>query len=332
MEGSGNVDARAPTVSQVDAEAPRRHSARSGGKVPEAARTVPYDGSPFEVIVVANRTGGQGKTTVSQMLLSMYPEAQPFSADAQDAPDGKSKLGRIMGDRKVHELGVGWSLEQTQKGLEENSAFWDEFGALLAQVADKGEVAVVDLGANVVDSLVAWGGSFDSASLFCERRIVAGRKPIVFTFVVPMVSSPQAMSDAKAIAAELAAGGGLPVSRVVFVRNEWQGAIPQGFDPMPADPGAVKWSTCSIAKCDSSLLKIFELKEKAIGSIVGMDDDVLSKEFALNFIQAARSGDRMRTWLSTSIASLMKAGLPVHHSRVGRGVDDVEGAGVQMPE
>ena len=257
------------------------------------------------VYVVANRTGGQGKTLVTQLLLAGRPGLKVFSADSETAA-GDSKLVRTMrnnvegGPIRVDELGIGWSAERARK--EESSMFWDDLGSKLLSEEFNEPGAVIDMGANVVGSFVTWGKGFNAKRLFHDK--------IDFVFVIPMVASPQAIADAGDVLSSLIEerkNRGLPVIGATLVRNAWQGAFDKSLEALVEKTAAGMPFPVSVMGLDGAeplISRKFEEASEPVGNIVGYSVDVLKSKFGLNYFQADRSGEQYLEWFEGARADL----------------------------
>ncbi len=122
----------------------------------------------LNTLISVAHAGGQGKTTVAQLL---YIAAQRVGANykiaAADNMDenGKSKIGKLYGD-KVEEYGTGALLTaaRTENNPNASLRYWDKFGHVLLSGG-----YVVDLGANVISRLLEWAEDRRVESLL-ERR------------------------------------------------------------------------------------------------------------------------------------------------------------------
>lgn len=169
--------------------------------------------------LVVNRTGGQGKTLLAQLLAALLEEQgrTVLSVDKAGGADKRSKLGRVI--QSAVELGSGPELSQAIDDQEGFISHWDKFGEHL-MAAD----TIIDVGANVIDSVVSWARISDA------RTAMAGG--VACDLVIPIVASPQSVSDAVAILKSFASGEVLPLRTVTIVQNMWQGT----FDVLTSNP------------------------------------------------------------------------------------------------
>ena len=166
------------------------------------------------LIIVANRTGGQGKTLVSQLALHALAEGNkaviPLSADVQSiepgSPEGsiaRSKLAKILPG--AIDLGIGPSVTQVG-GKAERVSYWDKLG----NIALAGH-ALVDVGANVIDGIIDWAIDSDARS--------ALEDDLAIDIVVPVTCNSQPIADARSMLDKLFTTRCLPLRNVYVVRN-----------------------------------------------------------------------------------------------------------------
>lgn len=159
---------------------------------------------------VVNRTGGQGKTLITQLLAAFLADQGRtiICVDKASGPDNRSKLGRSV--HGVVEMGSGPELATALNDQLGFVSHWDEFGGKLME-----SDTIVDVGANVIDSIVSWAKIADATVTMTGQ--------VACDLVVPVVASPQSASDAVAIIRTFASGEVLPLRSVTIVQNLWQG-------------------------------------------------------------------------------------------------------------
>ena len=104
-------------------------------------------------IICAARSGGQGKTTIAQLVHTVCQRNNvPHSLYSAEflGRDARSKLGKLYPGR-VTELGIGATFEQvkTSDDMNQSIRYWDRLGDVLVEGG-----AVIDLGANVIDKVL----------------------------------------------------------------------------------------------------------------------------------------------------------------------------------
>ena len=169
---------------------------------------------PRRMILVANRTGGQGKTLVSQLLLAHLARARypvmPLAADAQSTEPagrggGSSKLAKVLPG--THDLGIGRDAG-LGGGAAEQLAYWDDLGSVITAVD-----TLLDVGANVIDPIVAWAKAADALEDLRELLVV--------DLVVPVTRGTQSLRDASSMVSDVLSAHALPIRNVYLVRNKW---------------------------------------------------------------------------------------------------------------
>lgn len=276
---------------------------------PAASRGVYRQESSY---LVGNRTGGQGKTLLTQLIhyghLSLDIPLRVFSADTESSGEGKSKLGQLVAD--VRELGIGASLLDIEGDGEAAIDHWDAVGIVLGEGR-----SVIDVGANVLPQILEWG----------ERRKVGrmfrGESPVVL--VIPVTSQRQSVVDAYDIvrrAIELQRRGGLAFERIIIVYNEVWGK----FDGLSEDRefrrlkffDDVSVESVTIERCISPVWRQAETGFISIADLVEMGPAGYSEKFGFNKFKANGAFVSFADWLRTQIGSLRRAGL------VPLGMDD----------
>lgn len=171
-------------------------------------------------VIVANRTGGQGKTLLSQLLFNAFAKAGrpllPMSADSVSTDPGaagagtgvaapQSKLGKALPG--TVELGIGRSL-LAGGGVADLLTYWEPLGELVL-AAD----TLLDTGANIVDPILDWLVSSDAYEELVPDLVV--------DLVVPVTCNSQPLADAEAMVAAVLASGAMPLRNVYVVQNQW---------------------------------------------------------------------------------------------------------------
>jgi hypothetical protein len=269
----------------------------------------------FSLTIVGNRTGGQGKTLLAQMIARSTEGAHVVAADKAD-DEGKSKLGRILADTadakllnqafnpvNVVELGVGPSAMDLLKDPHKGIAIWDEVG----QMAMEHHV-VMDLGAQVVDGLLDWAENSGAAEIFQEAGV-----PV--RMVIPMMASAKAVTDAYEIFQRLVKFQPLFVTEIIFVRNAADGSFSQiDYDSvMQAIKTAVDRRLCppdmrlvmiDVPACSSNLLRVAEARYKSVDTVCSMDAKTISDLFAMNQWDANRQKKLLLQWREDVLGAL----------------------------
>lgn len=273
-----------------------RGRARHGAAVPPPKRS----------IVVVNRTGGQGKTLVSHLIAYLMrredPDFRVMCADSLDGPGGSSKLGRMLPG--VIELGAGPTPDELRSSPSAAMDFWDAVATPLLDRSGSG--VVLDVGANLADSLAHWASSSDMGAL------LAGR--VVGDLVVPVVASPKSVSDAREVVAAMLRPGGMPLRAVTLVENAWQGP----FGPLADDPDLLEvrrmcaasgGGVAQLPLCHSDLLRAMERLHLPISEVASLDYAGVALRMSLPAAKASRELRAFNEWLGACASSLSDAGL-----------------------
>ena len=288
-----------------------------------------------QVVVVANRTGGQGKTLASQLIIAAYPRMRSYCADSRDAVvDGsrKSKLARMV--EGTVDFGAGPTEDDFKEDPKVYSRFWDPFGlavlmgdakdvdsskrAVVAGRANAGKPMLIDFGANVVDSFLDWSKSSGGAAAFDT-----GTWRAAFDFVIPVVSSPQSIGDALSIVERLRTGEHVPVRRIVLVLNEIQGPFPQDGDgPFEALTALVRVSggvVVPMPRIDNKGLRFFEAKNRPVSDISRQSGVKLGADLEIGVFEGNRVYREAKGWfdaVTSAFREALKPSAGFDHERV----------------
>ena len=324
------TDVVAPTVRQAPVKAPE--------SAVVTAQVAPH------FMIVGNRTGGQGKTLISQLLARSMKDVMVVAADKADK-DEKSKIGHIIEDARkydapkasegrpvlerrfapvgVMELGAGPTAIEVLKDPHKSIAIWDKVGE-----AALSNNLVVDLGAQVVDSLLDWAENSGAPDLlYCSGP---NDSPIPVTMVIPMMATGKAVTDAWEIYERLADAQRFPVpfvNSVLFVKNEADGSFGQmehssamrSINTVLVDANPrIKASVATIKACASNLLRVAEANNSAIDTVCLMSPQEISNQFGLNMWDASRQRKLLTEWRKESLDAL-HSGLTVSAATGVRG-------------
>lgn len=290
-------------------------TSRSGGIVLEKGVPAGLGISGRRVALVVNRTGGQGKTLISQIMADILaPNGRRILSADKQGPDGKSKLGRVVPG--TEEFGSGPSLEQAAVNPSEFQGFWDRFGEALT-ASD----SVADVGANVIDSIASWASMGDVAKTFAGE--------IACDLVVPIVASPQSVSDAVSVIKMFAKGGVLPLRSVTIVENHWQGdfkamADNADYAALRAFEGSADGGMTRIVvlpKCLGELLRRAEEISEPLSNVVEWTPKKLNEMFQMGSFAAPREMKFFKDFYTAARTALAESdaatGVPV--ANAGRG-------------
>ncbi|WP_046868786.1 hypothetical protein [Microvirga massiliensis] len=254
-------------------------------------------------ILVGNRTGGQGKTLISQMLhygyslagVSMKAVAADTSAEAK-----KSKLGRIL-QSGVDELGTGARLSDIKENHHLAVQYWDRLGTYLRNGS-----SIIDLGANILPLVFDWA---------VERK--AGRilvnSPVML--VVPITAQRQSMMDGlDMLRRSVEAKDHFPVQKRFAILNEYHGSFSGRGTPteivnlqrMEKD-GQV--TVISLRKCDCEVWERIEADFIPLAEMAELTFDSYVDRFGIDLFAASGAEASFAEWLSGSLKAFVSAGL-----------------------
>jgi hypothetical protein len=156
--------------------------------------------------MLGGRTGGHGKTVMAMAIHALL-ELRGLSANvaAVDTAGSstRSKIGGVLDD--VREIGVSAELGKILSNSGAALTHWD---ALSDQLMS--EAGVVDLGANVISSVLAWGVEAELGAVLGESSV---------SLIVPVRDSEISVRDAVAVVNDARAAereGGLKFKRIVL--------------------------------------------------------------------------------------------------------------------
>ena len=256
-------------------------------------------------IICANRTGGQGKSLVAQLVALGYDySAKPLRKVAADIVDDGdiSKFGRFF-PGQVTELKIGATIQELRD--DERAALRE--GDRVGEQIVKGD-CVIDLGANVVDSVWQWANARSAGAVLEKRGIEA---PVL---VVPCTSNGQAVADAVALLEKsFKQTDDLPISARFLVLNERDG----NFDKYTDDDAFSKIEAMTkkglklvrLRKCRSEVWPEIERKFIPFAELAEMESDDFEKRFDLSVFAASGAHSDLLEWLKESIESFREAGL-----------------------
>lgn len=254
------------------------------------------------MIVCGTRTGGQGKTLVSHLIAMFSGEVRILSADKADEETGRSKIGRFF--EQVVEIGVGPTAEEVVVDPHKALAFWDRVGDQAMQ-----EHVLIDLGAQVIDSLMDWARASDVGSAFDGE--------VEVMMVIPMTASAKAVADAKEIYQRLRKEGSL-VRRFVFVRNFADGAFSemdrqQSMQDLrklvAADASA---AFMDLPACPSTILRRAEERYEPLSVVLSKPAGALANELNMNLWDTNRQLKLLRAWVSEAGRALHENGVLIN--------------------
>lgn len=251
-------------------------------------------------ILVGNRTGGQGKTLISQLIHCGYAySGKPIGAVSADSSEAgvSSKLGRILGN--VQELGIGANISSVMENQHEAVRYWDELGQRLLDGN-----CVIDLGANILPLIIQWAQQRNAG------RVLRGA-PIAL--VIPVTAQAQSLADAQEMLLS-AYDSELPISEWYIVLNEYHGS----FDGLKGDSGyefitkkehSRTKHIVTLPKANVEVWGQIEAKNISFEKLGRMAHQDWAREFRVNPFAASGSDIAYINWVRAALEAFEGAGL-----------------------
>ena len=246
---------------------------------------------PLPLIISAAYAGGQGKTTLAQLLYLSARRAgyQPrlFAADFQDET-GRSKIGKLYPDRVV-ELGTGAELIAARRENNPNAAvrYWDKAGNLFLEGN-----AIIDVGANVFQSLVEWGVDRNVASLMEKRNA-----PKIELFCVTRAQR-HGLDNIANLIQQVTKSKPFRLGRIVVVQNEAGGDF-SGLDmegELRARFPEAELTFVRLPACQAEIWPALERSGVSIETVLDSDEDALTTLLGVDLWTASSGLAEIRTW------------------------------------
>ncbi|WP_439515711.1 hypothetical protein [Oceanibaculum nanhaiense] len=251
-------------------------------------------------IIVANRTGGQGKTLLCQLIalgLEAVTDPPALVAIDTDTSDTRSKLGKFFGN--VEELRISPDMEELRRDPRRAIAHWDRLGEIM--VAGN---AVIDVGANVIGSLLDW------AILRRAGAVLRAKQAPPILLVVPMRAQAQAVEDALHILdRSIHDQDGLPIVLRTLVLNEASGTFErygtnEDFTRLSAMKREHGLAVTRIGHCMSELWPLTEREYLSLRDVVALPTAAIEERFAMNAFAAAGAHAELLEWIADSLGNL----------------------------
>lgn len=235
--------------------------------------------------------GGQGKTTLSQVLYTLVrrhaKDINLVSADFVDHT-GRSKLGKFFPDVTT-EFGIGADLTEARKSNNPNAAlrYWDKFGYVLMKGG-----AIIDIGANVFPSMLTWAKDRHIYKFMEDKQ-----SPPINLLVVTKAES-HSVENAKMLIRSVVGQRVFRFKKIVVVRNEASGSFDGiRFDDLNSIPGA-NITFLDIPRCYSELWEILEKRMIPLQSVLDKDEDKLLSLLDVDLFTAASGKFQIIEWLN----------------------------------
>jgi hypothetical protein len=269
-------------------------------------------------IICAARSGGQGKTTVAQLIHTVCQRNNiPHSLYSADflGRDARSKLGKLYPDR-VTELGIGATFEdvKTSDDMNRSIRYWDRLGDVLVEGG-----AVIDLGANVIDRVLDWAEQRHAAAVLAKRGA-----PGIDTCVV-CKSTMHSVDQAVSLATTLLEGRLFPVGRVFVIINEADGKVltEPARDKLRMLAEHPEVDVIRLPFCDSEVWRLTELNEEPLFEALEWDPDDLVERYDIDIWEATSGLAEMRAWYELFEKKAFASGLIAENGSGGAVAEDV---------
>ncbi|MEW5425067.1 hypothetical protein [Amorphus sp. 3PC139-8] len=262
------------------------------------------DRSKLRTIMCVARSGGQGKTTVAQLVHVISQRnrinRRLYSADFLVSSQG-SKLGRLYPGR-VTEFGIGASYDQVRDSSDPNHSirYWDRLGEVLAQ----GD-ALIDLGANVIDRVLEWARQRQANTVLKKRGA-----PLTDVCVI-CKSTMHSVDQAVSLARTFIDDEPWPVGKVVIVINEAEGKVlnEEARSKLLDLREHPKIDFVRLPFCDSEVWRLTEMQQYSLADALDWDPDDLVERFDLDIWDATSGLAEMGAWVDVFGKKLAASGL-----------------------
>ncbi|MEP9353243.1 hypothetical protein ABLE93_06535 [Xanthobacter sp. KR7-65] len=257
----------------------------------------------MKTYICAAYAGGQGKTTLAQMVFSALRKRDlAYKLVAADFTDGTghSKIGKFFPTR-VLELGIGSALGSSKSENDANAPlrYWDRFGGLLLAGG-----AVLDMGANVVPQLVQWAHHRRVSYIMQQRN-----SPEIDLLVVTKPET-HAIENVSTLIEDVVVGGALPVANIIVVENEVGGSFAGQSLARIEKAGAGRNLTfIKIPRCYSELWPHLERTFTPVEDALASTETDLAEKFGIEIWSAYAGLMDLKTWSEEVYAELNKAGI-----------------------
>ncbi|MBB6309491.1 hypothetical protein [Xanthobacter tagetidis] len=257
----------------------------------------------MKTYICAAYAGGQGKTTLAQMVYSALRKRElAYKLVAADFTDGTghSKIGKFFPSR-VLELGIGSSLASSKTENDANAPlrYWDRFGGLLLTGG-----AVLDMGANVVPQLVQWAHHRRVAYIMQQRN-----SPEIDLLVITKPET-HSIENVATLIEDVVVGGALPVANVIIVQNEVGGTFEgQSMARIQKAATGRNLHFITIPRCSSELWPHLERTFTPVEDALASTENDLAEKFGIEIWSAYAGLMDLRTWADEVYAQLAKVGI-----------------------
>lgn len=255
-------------------------------------------------ILCAAHAGGQGKTTLAQLVyLGLQRAGANYKLASADFVDetGRSKIGKMYPQR-VTEFGVGAELSIAKKANDMNASlkYWDRLGRSLLEGG-----IVVDLGANVVTQVIEWARTRRVSQIFQSRKA----PPIDVMLVCR--AEKHAIDDISDLVRNFSDQDVMPISRIYIVLNEAGGSfstlkISQELNKI-AENRSLHY--LKLPRCTSELWHLMELNFVSLEEALNLSEDEAAEKFDIDIWEATSGVADLRIWFDRVYANMKEEGV-----------------------
>jgi len=258
----------------------------------------------MKTYICAAHAGGQGKTTVAQLLFrNILRKSSKYTLVSADFVDesGHSKIGKFFPDQ-VEELGTGARLVAAKLENDPNAAlrYWDKFGTILM----RGN-AVVDVGANVISLLKQW------AHHRSAYRVLQMSNAPASEILLVCKAEKHAVQDVAELVSTIADNTFIPYEHITVVLNEVGGSFGRidvkAAVKEVAPEAAVRFIT--LPRCTSELWSPLEQTYTPIDKVLEMSDREVSEAFGIDIWTATAGLADLKSWVTSVDKEWKSAGL-----------------------
>lgn len=256
----------------------------------------------MKTYISAAHAGGQGKTTLAQLLYSMLQrrgeEVKLVAADYVDE-SAHSKIGKFF-PNKVLELGIGAELNSSKSENDANAPlrYWDRLGGILLHGG-----AVVDVGANVISQVLQWARHRRVSQVLRNRKA-----PEIDVFLTTKAEK-HAIDNAASLIREMIDQDVFPVTNVYVVCNEVGG--PFASNQVASAIGRVAPTRnihyIALPRCTSELWGVLEKTNTSVDQALNLTEDEISEKFGVDIWTATGGLADLREWADTVYRNLHRA-------------------------
>lgn len=257
----------------------------------------------MNTLVSVAHTGGQGKTTVAQLLyLAAKRFGQNYTIVAADFLDdsGHSKIGKLYPEI-VQEFGVGANLTAARSENNANAPvrYWDRLG----QVFLNGD-AILDVGANVFSNLLDW-----SVDRHLQKLMDKKNAPRVDFFCI-CKAERHAIDNLANLVGDILKRNSFRLGKIYVVQNEVGGPFLTNLqERVDRVAGGFPITYLKLPKCQSEIWQAMEKEGISIERLLEMEEDEIVEKLGVDLWTAAAGLSELRTWFDFNVRMLRDAGI-----------------------